>query len=102
QLVGSLSRTDLLQVLSQEPKDTRPSRTDSELVQEMKARLHQENWVSNRALGIEARNGVLWLYGLVDNEEEKISIGLMARTIPGCTGVENGVVPRSLFRGHWM
>jgi osmotically-inducible protein OsmY len=41
-------------------------RTDDELVVEMKARLAREPWVSNRAIWIAAKNGVLTLFGLVD------------------------------------
>ena len=67
----------------------------------MRRRLGAEDWVSNQALGIEASNGVLWLYGLVDSDEEKVALTTMARSIPGCTGVENGLVPKSQFRGHW-
>ncbi len=94
-LVGTVSRTDLLQALIHAVPAAGPAPTDAELVQEMRRRLAAEDWVSTRALGIEASNGVLWLYGLVDGDEEKAALTTMARSIPGCTGVENGLVPKS-------
>jgi osmotically-inducible protein OsmY len=81
---------------------TESSCTDDELVAEMKTRLAQEAWVSNRSIWIAAKNGVLTLFGMVDNVEEKTSLGVMAQTIPGCKGVENNLVSRSLFNGRGL
>ena len=100
-LVGTVSRTDLLRVLVHAVPESGAPRTDADLIQEMRRRLAAEDWVSTRALGIEASNGVLRLYGLVDGDEEKAALTTMARVIPGCTGVENHLVPKSQFRGHW-
>ena len=70
----------------------------------MKARLAREVWVSNRSLWIDAKHGVIMLFGMVDSEEEETALGVMAQTIPGCKGVENNLFPRSLLpgRGHWL
>ena len=66
----------------------------------MKARLAREPWVSNCAIWIAAKHGVLTLFGLVDTEEEKTALELMARTIAGCKGVENNLFPKSLLCGR--
>jgi CBS domain-containing protein len=97
-LVGTLSRTDVLRVLIYALPDSGAPRTDAELIQEMRRRMADEDWVSSRALGIEARQGVLSLSGLVDSDEEKAALTIMARTIPGCTGVENHLVSKSQVR----
>jgi osmotically-inducible protein OsmY len=68
----------------------------------MNRRLSQEPWVTNRALRVTAKAGVLSLAGLVESEEERAALELMARTIPGCTGVEDDTFPRSAMRGHWV
>ncbi len=98
-LVGSVSRTALLQVLEKAPSRVPVTRPDAELVAEMKNRLAVEHWVSNRGLSVLAKGGVLSLFGLVESEEEKTALGVMARTIEGCNGVKNDVVPRSRLRG---
>jgi CBS domain-containing protein len=100
-LVGTVSRTELLRALVHTAPETGAPRTDAELRQEMQRRLAAEDWVSNRALGIDAKNGVLSLNGLVDGDEEKAALTTMARAIAGCSGVENHLVPKSQFRGHW-
>jgi CBS domain-containing protein len=101
-LVGTVSRTELLRVLVHAIPETGAPRTDAELNQEMRRRLAAEDWVSTRALGIDATNGMLSLNGLVDSDEEKSALTTMARSIPGCTGVENHLVPTSQFRSHWV
>jgi CBS domain-containing protein len=103
-LVGTVSRTELLRALVHTAPETGAPRTDAELRQEMQRRLAAEDWVSNRALGIDAKNGVLSLNGLVDGDEEKAALTTMARAIAGCSGVENHLVPKSQFRhrGAWV
>ena len=102
-LVGSVSCTALLQVLAQTPSRTGVARADAELVAEIKNRLAVEDWVSNRSIHVQARQGVLSLSGLVDSEEEKAALTVMARTVEGCTGVENNLFPRSKIRSHaWV
>jgi osmotically-inducible protein OsmY len=76
--------------------------TDAELVAEMKNRLHQEPWVTNRGLWVQATDGVLFFAGLVESEEEQAALEIMARTIPGCTGVENHTFPKTALRGRWV
>jgi CBS domain-containing protein len=103
-LVGTVSCGNLVKAVAETADQTEASRTDDELVAEMKARLAQEAWVSNRGIWITAKNGVLTLFGMIDNEEEKTALGLMARMIGGCKGVENNLFPKSLLpgRGHWL
>jgi CBS-domain-containing membrane protein len=99
-VVGMVTRPSLLAL--QEP--TQPpvmARTDAELVADMKTRLHEEPWVTNRALWVEAANGILFFSGLVANQEEQAALDVMARSIPGCTGVENHTFPRTALRGRW-
>ena len=105
QLVGTVGYGDLVKAVAETPAQTaEASPTDGELVAEMKARLAREVWVSNRSLWIDAKNGVIMLFGMVDTPEEEIALGVMAQTIPGCRGVENNLFPRSLLpgRGHWL
>ena len=100
QLVGTVSYGDLVKAVADVADQTGASPTDDELVTEMKARLGQEVWASNRSIWIAAKNGVITLFGLINTEEEKAALGLMAQTIPGCTGVENNLVSRSLLNGR--
>jgi CBS domain-containing protein len=102
-VVGVVGRPSLLALLEL-PQPQASARTDAELVAEMKARLARESWVSNRGIWISAKNGVLMLFGIIDTEEEKTTLGVMAQTIAGCKGIENDLFPKSLLpgRGHWL
>jgi hypothetical protein len=68
----------------------------------MKNRLHHEPWVTNRGLWVEAREGVLFLAGLVENEEEQAALELMASTILGCLAVDNRTTPKSVLHRAWV
>lgn len=99
-LVGTVGCWNVVKAIAETAGQTDPPRTDDELVAEMKARLAKEQWVSNRAIWIAAKNGVLTLFGMIDTEEEKTALGVMARTIAGCKGVENNLFPKSVLRGR--
>ena len=99
-VVGVVSRPSLLALAELTPSPASP-RTDGELVAEMKARLRQEPWVSSRGLWVQATDGVLFFAGLVADEAEQAALDNMARTIPGCTGVENHTFPKTALRGRW-
>jgi CBS domain-containing protein len=103
QLVGTVSCRDLVGAAAETTEQPDGSRTGDELVAEMKDRIAHETWVTNRAIWIGAKNGVITLFGLIGNEEEKTALGLMAQTVPGCKGVENNLFPKSLLRGRsWV
>jgi predicted transcriptional regulator len=94
-LMGSVSRTDLLAVLAIAPRPRDVLRTDADLIAEMKTRLGTEDWIPRYGFWIEARNGAISLYGLVDTEEQRAALGVMAHSIDGCVGVESSLVTRS-------
>ena len=66
----------------------------------MKKRLAQEAWVSNRGIWIAAKNGVITLFGMIDTEEEKPALGVMARTIAHERKGSRTTCPMTLLPGH--
>lgn len=70
-LMGSVSRGDLAKAQETETRPAAEIRADSDLIAEMKARLAQEAWVSNRGIWTSAKHGVISLFGMIGNEEEK-------------------------------
>ncbi|MBI4635248.1 MAG: CBS domain-containing protein [Candidatus Rokubacteria bacterium] len=93
-LAGIVSRGDLIKALAATPPRGAPL-SDAQLVKEMKRRLAWESWSAAHALVITARDGVLSLWGVVESETEKSALGTMARTIDGCTSVEDHLVVKS-------
>ena len=98
-VVGMVGRPGLLALLEL-PQPQASARTDAGLVAEMKTRLAEEAWVSNRGLWVQATDAVLFLAGPVQNVEEQAALEIMARSIPGCIGVENHTFPQTALRGR--
>jgi CBS domain-containing protein len=94
QPVGIVSRGDLIKALAEAPAAGLPL-SAAELVAEMKARVAAEPWAPGHALVVQARDGVLLLWGLVDNEAQKTALETMARSIPGARGLESQVMVRT-------
>lgn len=92
-LVGIVSRADLVKALVSSPEG-HVALTDAQLVSEMKRRMAMEPWVSDRRLLIEARDGVVSLWGAVESEEEQAALETMARSIQGCGGVDTHLIVR--------
>jgi len=101
QLVGIVSREDLIKALAMAPSKERISRPDAQLVHEMKDRMAREAWVFARGVVIQAKDGVLALWGLVASEAEKSALETMALSIEGCKGVESHLVIEAEIPYHY-
>lgn len=101
QLVGIVSRGDLVKALATAPPREEAPHPDAQLVQEMKDRLAREPWVSNRAIVVQAKDGILSLWGVVASEAEKSALETMARTIGGVKGLDNHLLARSELPYHY-
>lgn len=91
-LVGVVSRGDLIKALAATLVPAGSTAPDTALVSEMRARLASEPWVTNRGIVVQAREGVLAVWGMVATEAEKSAIETMARALPGARGLENHLV----------
>jgi CBS-domain-containing membrane protein len=99
-LVGALGRRHLVEQLSTVPAAA-VQRSDAEIVAEMQDRMAQEAWISKPYPTVEARDGVVALWGLVAGDAEKAALATMARSIPGCKGVTDRLIARGvIYRYH--
>ncbi len=96
----SVTRGDPAKVLATEARPAVEIRADADLMAEMKARLAQETWVSNRGIWVDARDGTIALVGVVNSEEEKAALATMARGVDGCKGIENHLLVKSKWRDY--
>jgi osmotically-inducible protein OsmY len=92
-----VSRGDLIKALAKAPARAGGQPSDERLVREMRARLAEEPWISNRGIVVQAKDGELSLWGLVLTETEKSAVETMARTIEGCKGIDSHLVVKSEF-----
>jgi CBS domain-containing protein len=98
-LVGIISRGDIVKVLATTPAAPATA-SDKQLVETMRSRMAAEPWVPG-ALLVDARDGVIELWGLVSTDTERSALETMARAIPGCRGVENHLAARSDAPYHY-
>ena len=97
QLLGIVSRGDLIKALAKAPARAGGQPSDERLVREMRARLAEEPWISNRGIVVQTKDGVISLWGLVLTETEKSALETMARTIEGSKGIDSHLVVKSEF-----
>jgi CBS domain-containing protein len=93
QLVGIVSRGDLIKALAVTPVAIAGRRPDTDLAADMRARLARESWASS-GISVEAVDGVLRLSGMVESRAERSAIETMARAVDGCLGVEGQLILR--------
>jgi len=63
--------------------------------------MEREPWVSAVGPVVNAKDGVIELFGLVRTESEKSALETMARAIKGCRGVENQLVVGAELPYHY-
>ena len=100
-LVGIVSRGDLVKALAAATPAEPGSRSDAQLVEEMRARLARERWVASRGIVVQAQDGVLTLLGLVESEAEKAAFETMARAIEGVKGVQSRLLVKTEVPYHY-
>ncbi len=91
-VVGVVSRSDLLRVLADRLSKV-PAATagDAELRASIEAELRRHNWAAGGQVTIVVTDGVVFLEGIVFDEQEAKAIEVVAETIPGVTAVHNHI-----------
>lgn len=88
ELVGLVTRTDLLRaVLAQQavpPADVK----DGELRARIDAMLRHEDWASSAMVHVQVENGVAQLWGTVESKEQREALLLAVRGVPGVKDVQ--------------
>jgi CBS-domain-containing membrane protein len=99
-VVGILTRGDLIDGLAWPVDAPDSAAPDAELVRVMQERMDEAAWTSKHRVHVQADRGVLSLCGLVDSQAERAALLAMARTIAGCTAVEDHLLVRRELRGR--
>lgn len=100
-LVGIVSRGDLVKLLAA-PGPAAPARTGVPLADELRRRLNEQPWMTDRGLVVSAdADGVVELWGVVDSEAERAAILATARAIEGCRRVKSNLVVTAAFAHHY-
>jgi predicted transcriptional regulator len=92
-LVGIVSRSNLLQGLVATLEETREARVgqpeDPAIQKAIMAELTQNLSETAADVSVVVRNGVVHIWGMMDSEEERNAVEVMAENVAGVTAVEN-------------
>ena len=90
--LGLVIRADVLDHLSWPAAAVPGTVTDVELERLMHEAIQQELWISRHRVTVNALRGTIRLTGVVAGPAERSALIAMARTLPGCCGVEDRLV----------
>jgi CBS domain-containing protein len=93
QLVGIISRANLLRALVSVGRDTKPTNVaDTAIRQHLLAELAKQSWAPVALVDVIVKNGVVHLWGTLTEERQRQGIRVMAENTPGTKRVEDHLV----------
>jgi CBS domain-containing protein len=94
QVVGVVSRANLIQALAAEPKSLEIPVSDSTIRDKLLAHLKTQPWAHTALLNVTVRDGVVDLWGIASSEEERRAIRVAAENTAGVRAVNDNLVKR--------
>jgi len=88
-LVGIVSRANLIQVVASARPKLEMTLPDSAIRQKLLSELKRQSWAHTHNLGVTVTNGVVDLWGYVQSDEERKAIRVAAEDIPGVIAVND-------------
>lgn len=89
QLVGIVSRANLVQAVASVPKGLEIPVPDSAIRDKLLAHLKAQPWAHTGLLNVTANDGVVFLWGIISSETERTAIRVAAETTPGVRTVND-------------
>lgn len=98
QIVGMLSRADLMHALASLVREIPPpTKDDAEIHDRVLAELNRVPWAKHIKVSI--RNGVVQLFGTLSDQRERRGVRVAVENVPGVTGIEDHMVLVELLAG---
>jgi CBS domain-containing protein len=94
-LVGIISRANLLQALAVSPTTEPVSASDREIDRAINAELRNKPWGTSS--NIIVQDGVVHLWGFIDDESERKALVVLAQNTVGVRAVEDHLVHRIIY-----
>ena len=95
ELVGMVSRSNLIQALASTPQAAvaaAPS-SDRKIRRDLLERLDDQDWTGFAERNVIVSDGVVHLWGLVGSEAERKALLALAHEVPGVAGVADEMIP---------
>ena len=94
QLVGIVSRANLVQAVASAPKGLEISLSDSSIRDKLLAHLKAQPWALTDLLNVTVNDGVVTLWGITGSETERKAIRVAAEATPGVRTVNDNLTLR--------
>jgi CBS domain-containing protein len=95
ELIGIVSRANLLQALASSRKDLDIKLSDTAIRERLLAHLNNQPWAHTLLLNITVSDGVVDLWGITGSDAERKAIRVAAESTPGVSAVNDHLVRRS-------
>ena len=101
QLIGIVSRADLLRVLAsiKSAEPVAASKDDRAIRETILAELGQQDWGSETLLSLIVEDGVVHLWGVIRSSEERAALRVLAENAAGVRSVEDHLIEQPIM--HW-
>jgi CBS domain-containing protein len=99
QLVGIVSRANLIQAVASARKGLEIPLTDAAVRDKVLARLKEQPWAHTLLLNVTVNGGVVDLWGVTRSDAEKKAIRVAAETTPGVRAVIDNLIKRPMEIG---
>lgn len=90
QIIGIVSRANLVQALASGQTDLDVSPSDEELREAVVAKLRGQRW-GQSMINVLVQRGIVDLWGVVDSEDEKKAVRIAAEETPGVSAVNDNL-----------
>lgn len=98
QLVGIVSRANLVQALATMPGHLEIPLSDSKIREELLSHLKKQPWANTHLFNVTVTDGVVSLWGIANSETESNGIRVAAEATPGVRAVNNHLARGPLGR----
>ena len=99
QLVGIVSRANLVQALATMPKGLEIPLSDSQIREKLLSHLKEQPWANTHLLNVFVTDGVVSLWGVTSSESERKAIRVAAEATPGVRAVNDHLAREPLGHG---
>ena len=96
-LVGIVSRANLIQVVASARPKLEMTLPDSTIRQKLLDELKKQSWAHTHNLGVTVTNGIVDLWGYAESGDQRKAIRVVAEAIPGVTVVNDHLADSSTF-----
>jgi CBS-domain-containing membrane protein len=96
QLVGIVSRANLIQAVASDHKELVASRSDAAIRERLLTHLKQEPWAHPARLNIIVTDGVVDLWGTAQSETERTALRVAAESTPGVRAVNDHLLTQRI------